>query len=95
MAQLKVSLHIGLDAFFCSSVLVATTSTILNGIPGLSHLHSLTPPAVHMNFKTSNVLVDEDFAPKVADTGIPGMLDRLGVTGLSSRTFNDPFVEPR
>jgi hypothetical protein len=48
-----------------------------------------------MNFKTSNVLVDEDFAPKVADTGIPGMLDRLGVTGLSSRTFNDPFVEPR
>lgn len=62
---------------------------------GLSHLHSLTPPAVHMNFKTSNVLVDEDFAPKVADTGIPGMLDRLGVTGLSSRTFNDPFVEPR
>ncbi|CAD6235129.1 unnamed protein product [Miscanthus lutarioriparius] len=62
---------------------------------GLSHLHSLTPPAVHMNFKTSNVLVDGDFVPKVADTGIPGMLDRLGVTGLSSRTSTDPFVDPR
>ncbi|CAL4972326.1 unnamed protein product [Urochloa decumbens] len=62
---------------------------------GLSHLHSLTPPAVHMNFKTSNVLVDEDFIPKVADIGIPGLLDRLGVTGLSSREPNDPFVDPR
>lgn len=48
-----------------------------------------------MNFKTSNVLVDEDFVPKVADTGIPGLLDRLGVTGLSSRTSTDPFVDPR
>ncbi|CAO2167608.1 unnamed protein product [Urochloa humidicola] len=62
---------------------------------GLSHLHSLTPPAVHMNFKTSNVLVDEDFIPKVADIGIPGLLDRLGVTGLSLREPNDPFVDPR
>jgi len=62
---------------------------------GLSYLHSLSPPAIHMNFKTSNVLVDEDFVPKVADTGIPGLLDRLGVTGLSSRTANDSFVDPR
>ncbi|RWV99849.1 hypothetical protein GW17_00037224 [Ensete ventricosum] len=28
------------------------------------HLHSLNPPLVHMNFKTTNVLVDEDFIPK-------------------------------
>jgi hypothetical protein len=48
-----------------------------------------------MNFKTSNVLVDEDFIPKVVDTGIPGLLDRLGVTGLSSGIANDPFVDPR
>ncbi|GJN16852.1 hypothetical protein PR202_gb03876 [Eleusine coracana subsp. coracana] len=62
---------------------------------GLSHLHSLTPPAIHMNFKTANVLVDEDYIPKVADTGIPGLLDRLGGAGLSSRTYNNPFVDPR
>ncbi|KAL6613884.1 hypothetical protein ACP70R_036154 [Stipagrostis hirtigluma subsp. patula] len=62
---------------------------------GLSHLHSLTPPAIHMNFKTANVLVDEDFVPKVADTGILGLLDRLGGTGLSSRISNDPFLDPR
>ncbi|TVU34621.1 hypothetical protein EJB05_16460 [Eragrostis curvula] len=62
---------------------------------GLSHLHSLTPPAIHMNFKTANVLVDEDFVPKVADTGIPGLLDRLGGAGQSSRFYNDPFLDPR
>jgi hypothetical protein len=62
---------------------------------GLSHLHSLTPPAIHMNFKTANVLVDEDFAPKVADTGIPGLLDRLGGAGTSSRASNNPFLDPR
>ncbi|KAK3166403.1 hypothetical protein QOZ80_1AG0045360 [Eleusine coracana subsp. coracana] len=62
---------------------------------GLRHLHSLTPPAIHMNFKTTNVLVDEDYIPKVADTGIPGLLDRLGGAGPSSRTYNNPFVDPR
>ncbi|KAL5228674.1 hypothetical protein ABZP36_016939 [Zizania latifolia] len=62
---------------------------------GLSHLHSLTPPAVHMNFKTANVLVDEDFIPKVADAGIRGLLDRLGGAGLSLRTSNDAFLDPR
>ena len=75
--------------------ILATTSIIFSCHSGLSHLHSLNPPAIHMNFKTSNVLVDEDFVPKVADTGIPGLLDRLGVTGLSSRTANDSFVDPR
>ncbi|XP_062207984.1 serine/threonine-protein kinase-like protein ACR4 [Phragmites australis] len=62
---------------------------------GLSHLHSLTPPVIHMNFKTANVLVDEDFVPKVADTGIPGLLDRLGGAGPSSRISNDSFLDPR
>ncbi|XP_047053199.1 serine/threonine-protein kinase-like protein ACR4 [Lolium rigidum] len=62
---------------------------------GLSHLHSLTPPAVHMNFKTVNVLVDEDFTPKVADAGIRGLLDRLGSADPSSRICNDPFLDPR
>uniref|UniRef100_A0A0D9YJJ6 non-specific serine/threonine protein kinase n=1 Tax=Oryza glumipatula TaxID=40148 RepID=A0A0D9YJJ6_9ORYZ len=62
---------------------------------GLNHLHSLTPPTVHMNFKTANVLVDEDLIPKVADAGIRSLLDRLGGVGPSSRTSYDPFLDPR
>uniref|UniRef100_A0ACD5WIN4 Uncharacterized protein n=1 Tax=Avena sativa TaxID=4498 RepID=A0ACD5WIN4_AVESA len=62
---------------------------------GLSHLHSLTPPAVHKNFKTINVLVDEDFTPKVADAGIQRILDRLGRSEPSSRICNNPFLDPR
>ncbi|KAF0925455.1 hypothetical protein E2562_016672 [Oryza meyeriana var. granulata] len=50
---------------------------------------------VHMNFKTANVLVDEDLTPKVGDAGIRAMLDRLGGAGPSSRTSNDPFLDPR
>ncbi|CAM0884508.1 unnamed protein product [Alopecurus aequalis] len=70
-------------------------SVALGTAKGLSHLHSLTPPAVHMNFKTVNVLVDEDFTPKVADAGIRGLLDRLGSAGPSSRISDDPFLDPR
>jgi hypothetical protein len=48
-----------------------------------------------MNFKTANVLVDEDLIPKVADAGIRALLDRLGGVGPSSRTSYDPFLDPR
>ncbi|XP_020094853.1 probable serine/threonine-protein kinase PBL21 isoform X2 [Ananas comosus] len=62
---------------------------------GLSHLHSLNPPMVHMNFKTANVLVDEDFIPKVADAGLRSLLDRVDGAGPSSRTAtDDPFLDP-
>lgn len=62
---------------------------------GLGILHSLDPPLVHMNFKTANVLVDEDFIPKVADAGLRSLLDRIDEAGPSSRlTTNDPFLDP-
>ncbi|GJN16856.1 hypothetical protein PR202_gb03880 [Eleusine coracana subsp. coracana] len=40
-------------------------------------------------------IVRSYYIPKVADTGIPGLLDRLGGAGPSSRTYNNPFVDPR
>ncbi|XP_072989681.1 probable serine/threonine-protein kinase PBL21 [Typha latifolia] len=62
---------------------------------GLRHLHSLNPPLVHKNFKTSNVLVDEDFIPKVADAGIRGLLDRIdGDDPSYQMAKDDPFLDP-
>ena len=47
-------------------------------ISGLAYLHSLNPPVIHMDFKTSNVLVDENYIPKVGDAGILNFLRRDG-----------------
>lgn len=68
-----------------------------NGIhdyTGLDHLHALHPPFVHMNFKTANVLVDEDFIPKVADAGLRILLYRVDGAGSAQITLDDPFLDP-
>ncbi|KAM0845287.1 hypothetical protein ACQ4PT_056486 [Festuca glaucescens] len=61
---------------------------------GLDHLHSLMPPLIHKNFKTSNVLVDENFIAKVADAGlvrlIRGYEDVGSSHGFSSSAYQDP-----
>nr|XP_018685507.1 PREDICTED: probable serine/threonine-protein kinase At1g01540 isoform X3 [Musa acuminata subsp. malaccensis] len=61
---------------------------------GLAHLHSLSPPLVHQDFKTSNVLVDENFIAKVADAGFFKLLQGSGEVGPqgSSNIFQDPGV---
>ncbi|KAJ3678217.1 hypothetical protein LUZ60_002020 [Juncus effusus] len=65
---------------------------------GLSYLHSLNPPLIHMDFKTANVLVDENFIAKVADAGLKSLLDRVGgPTGPGpsySTSIDDPFLDP-
>ncbi|RXH72043.1 hypothetical protein DVH24_025544 [Malus domestica] len=52
-------------------------SIALGAARGLSHLHGLKPPIVHKNFKTANVLVDENFIAKVADAGISKLLEKI------------------
>ncbi|KAG0452629.1 hypothetical protein HPP92_025293 [Vanilla planifolia] len=61
---------------------------------GLDHLHSLSSPLVHMNFKTANVLVDEDFIAKVADAGLRILLYRVDGAAASQMTLDDPFLDP-
>ncbi|KAG6508579.1 hypothetical protein ZIOFF_033953 [Zingiber officinale] len=61
---------------------------------GLTHLHSLAPPLVHKNFKTSNILVDENFIAKVADAGILKLLqgsEEVQHQG-SKNAFQDPVA---
>ncbi|KAJ8565968.1 hypothetical protein K7X08_008544 [Anisodus acutangulus] len=63
---------------------------------GLSHLHGQRPSIIHGNFKTANVLVDEDFIAKVADARIQKLLEKIddaGPTVLSSvNAFRDPEI---
>ncbi|KAK7277277.1 hypothetical protein RIF29_18428 [Crotalaria pallida] len=63
---------------------------------GLAHLHSLSPTLVHKDFKTTNVLVDENFIiAKVADAALPNFLGRYEIAGPSSLVASDEiFLAP-
>lgn len=62
---------------------------------GLAHIHSLSPRLVHKDFKTANVLVDENFIAKVADAGLKHFLGRVDIAGSSSQVAADEiFLAP-
>ncbi|XP_039042729.1 probable receptor-like protein kinase At1g30570 isoform X1 [Hibiscus syriacus] len=70
-------------------------SIALGAAKGLAHLHSLSPRLVHKDFKTANVLVDENFIAKVADAGLRNFLGRMDVAGPSSQvTADEIFLAP-
>ncbi|OIW03359.1 hypothetical protein TanjilG_29344 [Lupinus angustifolius] len=61
----------------------------------LAHLHSLSPRLVHKDFKTSNVLVDENFIAKVADAGLRNFFGRVDLAASSSLVEADEiFLAP-
>lgn len=52
---------------------------------GLAYLHhDLKPPIVHRDIKTTNILLDVDYQPKVADFGIAKVLQGRGKDSFSS-----------
>ncbi|KAF1877906.1 hypothetical protein Lal_00038216 [Lupinus albus] len=67
----------------------------LGAAKGLAHLHSLSPCFLHKNFKTANVLVDENFIAKVADAGIHNFLGKFEIAGSSSHVASEQiFLAP-
>lgn len=64
-----------------------TRFKIIMGIAkGISHLHhSCIPPIIHYNIKPSNILLDENFNPKVSDFGLARLLTKLDKHVMSSR----------
>ncbi|GAB2283998.1 hypothetical protein Dimus_018479 [Dionaea muscipula] len=70
-------------------------SIALGAAKGLAHLHSLSPRLIHKDFKTNNVLVDENFIAKVADAGIRNFVGRFDTAGPSSQVQTDEvFLAP-
>lgn len=69
-------------------------SIALGAAKGLCHLHGQKPPIVHGNFKTANVLVDENFIAKVADAGVLRLLQRIEDAGPSSTAHVNVFQDP-
>ncbi|KAJ4823476.1 hypothetical protein Tsubulata_034637 [Turnera subulata] len=69
-------------------------SIALGAAKGLSHLHRLNPPLVHKNFKTANVMVDENFIVKVADAGISKLLENIEEAGPSGASSINHFRDP-
>ncbi|XP_028795852.1 putative serine/threonine-protein kinase isoform X1 [Neltuma alba] len=70
-------------------------SIALGAATGLAYIHSLSPRLVHKNFKTANVLVDENFIAKVADAGLRNFLGRADIAGPSSQVAADEiFLAP-
>uniref|UniRef100_A0A0A9BJM1 non-specific serine/threonine protein kinase n=1 Tax=Arundo donax TaxID=35708 RepID=A0A0A9BJM1_ARUDO len=71
-------------------------SIAIGAAKGLDYLHSLAPPLIHKDFKTSNVLVDENFIAKVADAGLVRLLrgpEDVGSShGFTSSVYQDPEV---
>ncbi|KAA0044606.1 hypothetical protein IC582_017237 [Cucumis melo] len=51
---------------------------VLGTAKGLAHLHhSFRPPIVHYNLKPTNILLDENFNPKISDYGLARLLTKL------------------
>lgn len=69
-------------------------SIALGAAKGLAHLHSLSPRLIHKDFKTANVLVDENFIAKVADAGLRNFLGRVDIAGPSSQVVADEIFLP-
>ncbi|CAM8936024.1 unnamed protein product [Rhodiola kirilowii] len=52
---------------------------------GLAYLHhDLIPPIIHRDIKSSNILLDVDYQPKIADFGIAKILSKTGPDSTTS-----------
>lgn len=59
---------------------------VLGTAKGLAYLHhSCRPPIIHYNIKPSNILLDENFNPKISDFGLARLIKKLDKHVMTSR----------
>ncbi|KAH7572706.1 hypothetical protein JRO89_XS03G0001000 [Xanthoceras sorbifolium] len=64
---------------------------------GLAHLHhSFRPPIIHYNIKPSNILLDENYNPKISDFGLARLVTKLDKHVMISNRFQSAlgYVAP-
>ena len=61
----------------------------------MTYLHGVTPPVIHRDLKTPNLLVDHNWKVKVADFGVAKMIKDIDymVSVLSNSLVNMPTLE--
>ena len=84
MERMHMDLEAGLEKF-PNVPLPFKIRILLDVSYGLMHLHSQSPPVVHRDFKTDNILLSPDFRAKVADLGMSKVLN-LSPQQLSRQT---------
>ena len=61
---------------------------------GLNYLHTYTPPIIHRDLSTNNVLVSAGMVAKIGDLGTMGFIDESGERKLSGRPWTSDFMAP-
>ena len=69
MERMHMDLEVALEKF-PNIPLPFKIRILLDASYGLLHLHSRSPPVVHRDFTTANILLSPDFRAKIADLGV-------------------------
>ena len=79
------------DAYVSSGLDWHTRYKVIEGIAfGLKYLHEeATVPIIHLDLKPPNILLDENFVPKITDFGLSRLFDQTQTihTAITSGTL--------